>query len=258
MNKNISPLISRVPSSGSSTSSLIKFGVLTTAVIFLGSPLVFANTLTTNTLTIAPTGILDLKTNNLIVKTGIAGAPTGGMYNGISGYVQRGLYNGPNGFWDGPGINSSAAAIDATQSKAVGILDNAAAGYTSWPPLDPHPLTGAEILVKYTYFGDADLDGAITAADYQLIDSSVGQNAFGWISGDFDYDGIGATVADYQLIDAGFSAYKASGGQVLSLAPSGSVDGVGAAVPEPGALGLIGMGLLALVRRNRQAGSNSN
>jgi hypothetical protein len=56
------------------------------------------------------------------------------------------------------------------------------------------------VLVKFTYFGDADLSGSIDATDYSLIDNGYIYQLSGWINGDFDYSGsIDAT--DYALID---------------------------------------------------------
>ena len=222
-----------------------KVGALAAILAVSITPIASALVVTTNTLTIAPTGILDVKTNNVIVKTGIAGVATAGVYSGIQGYVQKGLYNGPNGFWDGPGINSSSAATNPNQATAVGVLDNGVAGYATWPPLEPKPLTGPEILVKYTYFGDADLDGTITGADYALIDGSVGMGASDWVFGDFDYDGVAATGADYALIDGGLAAFQLGGPLVSQGA---------AAVPEPGSLSLLAIGMLALARRSRSGG----
>ena len=221
-----------------------KVGALAAVLAATVTPAANALVLTTGTLTIAPTGTLNLKVNNLIVKTGIAGVPTAGVYNGIQRYAQTGLYNGAGGFWDGPGINSSNAATDPLQAHAIGVVDNAIAGYSSWPPLEPHALTGPEILVKYTYFGDADLDGQITSGDYLLIgDPSLGPVA--WLSGDFDYDGA-ITSGDYLLIGGGQAAFDGPGG-----GPLVSQGGIGV-VPEPTGLALLSAGVIGLLARRRK------
>jgi hypothetical protein len=219
-----------------------RFGAFVVALAFGAGSAAHATVIDTQTLTIAPTGVLDLKNNNLIVRTGSLAT--------ITGYIKTGLYNGPNGFWDGPGINSSTAATNPNQSTAVGVLDNSLAGYTDWPPLSPvHNLAGTEILVKYTYFGDADLDGTVTAGDYILIDSGFSTpGASGWVNGDFDYDGA-VTAADYILIDSGFGAFSGGGGQ-LGPSPTGGI----AAVPEPTSMGLLALGAVGLaVRSSRQS-----
>jgi hypothetical protein len=194
------------------------------------------------TLVIDSGGILDLENNNLIVRTGAVGTWNGTNYTGIQGYVQTGLYNGANGYWDGPGINSSTAANHPNTLTAVGVLDNALAGYTDWPPLEPVAgLSGTEILVKYTWWGDSDLNGIIDAIDYSLIDGGFGAQLKDWVNGDYSYDGV-IDAIDYSLIDAAF------GGQTGPLSPAGAAQ----AVPEPNAIVLASLGLLALVGRRRK------
>jgi len=65
------------------------------------------------------------------------------------------------GYWDGPGIISSTAATDPNGLTSVGVIDNAEFGYTDFAGI--FGLVGTEILVKYTWYGDADLNGVVTA-----------------------------------------------------------------------------------------------
>ncbi|WP_428938187.1 hypothetical protein [Fontivita pretiosa] len=69
-------------------------------------------------------------------------------------------------------------------------------------------VSGNEVLVKFTYFGDADLTGVIDATDYSLIDNGYVNRLTGWINGDFDYSGV-IDATDYALID---NAYINQGG----------------------------------------------
>jgi hypothetical protein len=57
--------------------------------------------------------------------------------------------------------------------------------------------------VKYTYGGDANLDGKVNIDDYGRIDAHVGQSGsvFGWYNGDFNYDGK-INIDDYGIIDS--------------------------------------------------------
>jgi hypothetical protein len=66
-----------------------------------------------------------------------------------------------------------------------------------------HTVDSTSVLVKYTYAGDSDLDGAITTNDYFQIDNGFLGSKTGWINGDFDYDGA-VTTTDYFLIDNAF------------------------------------------------------
>jgi hypothetical protein len=57
------------------------------------------------------------------------------------------------------------------------------------------------VLVKFTYGGDANLDGRITGDDYSAIDFNIlVPGASGWWNGDFNLDGL-ITGDDYSLID---------------------------------------------------------
>ena len=57
------------------------------------------------------------------------------------------------------------------------------------------------MLVKFTYGGDANLDGKINVDDYGRIDFNVNLGTTGWYNGDFNYDGK-INVDDYGIIDS--------------------------------------------------------
>jgi hypothetical protein len=67
---------------------------------------------------------------------------------------------------------------------------------------DGQTVYGNVTLVKYTYVGDANLDGKVNIDDYGRIDANVGQSGtvFGWYNGDFNLDGK-INIDDYGLID---------------------------------------------------------
>ena len=83
-----------------------------------------------------------------------------------------------------------------------------------------------DVLVKYTFFGDADVSGRVTTNDYFQIDNGFLNSRTGWINGDFDYDGA-VTTSDYFLIDNGFLGQGA--GLVVQVEPVAVVDRLGAA-----------------------------
>jgi FG-GAP-like repeat len=56
------------------------------------------------------------------------------------------------------------------------------------------------VLVKFTYAGDANLDGKINVDDYGRIDFNASSGKSGWFNGDFNYDGK-INVDDYGIID---------------------------------------------------------
>jgi T5SS/PEP-CTERM-associated repeat protein/autotransporter-associated beta strand protein len=194
-------------------------------------------------------GRLDLCDNKLIVSGGDAAA--------ITGLIKSGFNLGGT-LWAGPGITTSLGGNGSSNFHALGVIlnDLASVGQPSGPiytSFGGQDVGVNDVLVKYTYFGDADLDGAVTTNDYFQIDNGFLGSRTGWINGDFDYDGA-VTTNDYFLID---NAFLGQGAALVpaSLASASALDGV-AAVPEPASLGLFasaGAGLL-LRRRPRPRG----
>lgn len=239
-----------------------KIGAVACAALSIGAPLVHATgiVLDTNTLVIQPTGILDLKKNNLIVRSGDIGI--------LTGYVTTGLYSGPNVYWDGYGINSSVAAVEGI--TAVGILNNAEYGYGLWPraatidanynlltddpALNAHTLaSGLEVLAKYTWLGDTDLNGVVdTFVDYGnfLLGFSDAVPA-SWLYGDSNYDGDVDDFIDYGNFILGLT------GQTI---PNGLIpqESLAAPVPEPTSGVLLAGGIIGLcARRHRKLKSEA-
>jgi hypothetical protein len=132
-------------------------------------------------------GYLDPTDNDLIVRGGIEGIWNGHQYTGILGMVGYGRQGG-SGIRTFPG------------KRTLGVASAAELGIRSF---DGETLTGSEVLVKYTYGGDANLDGKINIDDYGRIDAHVGQSGsvFGWYNGDFNYDGK-INIDDYGIIDS--------------------------------------------------------
>ncbi len=146
---------------------------------------------------IAATGLLDLGGNDLIAHDG---NPTQ-----LTALIARG-YNGGNWLGTG-GLTSSAAA--ATSNTALGIeLNSNGSGGTQVSTFDGQAVSSTDVLVKYTYFGDANLDGVVNGSDYTLIDNGFNNSLTGWHNGDFNYDGI-VNGDDYTLIDNAFNTQSA-------------------------------------------------
>jgi len=134
-------------------------------------------------LSVAPTGTVDLKDNDLIVD--------GGSYTAIRGMVLAGFGGGVGG------IGSSSS----DGSKILAVMDNALIGAGEW---SGETIGANAVIGKYTYFGDANLDGQVTGDDYTIIDSNLNTTpAVGleWLSGDANLDGV-VTGDDYTTIDS--------------------------------------------------------
>ncbi|WP_428940277.1 trypsin-like serine protease [Fontivita pretiosa] len=156
--------------------------------------------LRTGALAVTGTGRIDLADNDMIASSANLAA--------VTTLIKNGLTNGGAFDWNGFGIGSSKAGAENTARGsflfALGVIRNdlsqvGGSGpiYTSFSGIG---VTGNEILIKYTYFGDADLSGRIDATDYSLIDNGYVNRLTGWINGDFDYSGV-IDATDYALID---------------------------------------------------------
>jgi hypothetical protein len=71
---------------------------------------------------------------------------------------------------------------------------------TSPTTFEGQPLGPGDVAVKYTYYGDANLDGSVNGSDYTLVDNGFHNGFTGWQNGDFNYDNT-IDGSDYSLID---------------------------------------------------------
>jgi hypothetical protein len=208
---------------------------------------------TSRTSALSVAGQLDLSNNALIVAGGAIGSTSGGTYSGVTGLIQSGFNLGGT-LWAGPGITTSLGGNGSGNFHALGVIlnDLASVGQPSGPiytSFGGQDVGVNDVLVKYTYFGDADLDGAVTTNDYFQIDNGFLGSKTGWINGDFDYDGA-VTTNDYFLID---NAFLGQGSALVptSLGGAAPLSGV-TAVPEPASLGVFAFAAAALLARRRR------
>jgi autotransporter-associated beta strand protein len=161
-------------------------------------------------------------------------------------------YNG--GAWNGNGIGSTFAQSHAGQGLGYG--DAADVGITS---LDGVNITGSAVIVKYTYTGDASLDGKVDLGnDFDLFLQGYLGGGTGWVMGDFNYDGV-VDTADFQLFVDGAAAQGMALGELekavagngqLSAAQKASLLAV---IPEPTAAGLMMVAMVGVVGRRRKS-----
>jgi hypothetical protein len=158
-----------------------------------------------------------------------------------------------NGTWSNTiGIMSSAAAADTSHLTAIGIMQNNQGGspvYSSSNPFEGQSPASTDILIKFTYYGDTNLDGKIDGSDYSRIDNGYLSNntLTGWFNGDFNYDGV-IDGSDYTLID---NAFNEQGAQITA-AVSTAEPATNKAIPEPKMLSILT--LASLLRTRRRAG----
>jgi unsaturated chondroitin disaccharide hydrolase len=151
-----------------------------------------------NSLSVASTGLLDLTANDMIIHNG--------NLSSLTSLIAEG-YNAAGTTWEGSaGITSSFAAHDSSHLTSLGIIQNIAGGTTLYNTFDGQASTSSDVLVKYTFVGDANLDGSVDGSDYSLIDSGDLIAATGWANGDFNYD-TAVNGSDYTLLDNTYNSH---------------------------------------------------
>ncbi|HWB54804.1 MAG TPA: dockerin type I repeat-containing protein, partial [Tepidisphaeraceae bacterium] len=186
----------------------------------------------THSLSMSNGSTIDLSSNDLIID-----------YTGASPYLQirSDLFAGYNdNKWNGGGIFSSAAGANSKHNTAL-AYDEASDLYgligSGTTHVDGETVDSTTIVIKYTWIGDLNMDGFVTATDFNWM-SPVGTTNAGWANGDFNYDGI-VNADDYALFQLGLAE---SGGQNISTV-----------VPEPATLAiLIGNALICSSRRRNR------
>ena len=158
-----------------------------------------------NSVAASGTGVLDMTSNDLILHAQSIGS--------VNALVTSGLNLAAGGYWNGPGITSSSAATNTTFLTALGAVLNTTDGgvhtlFNAATPFDGVAPSLTDVLVKYTYYGDANLSGNVDGSDYSRIDANVGNGLTGWFNGDFNYS-TKVDGSDYSLIDNAFNSQGA-------------------------------------------------
>ena len=174
---------------------------------------------------------MDIANNAMIVAYGADSSPVDEIRN----HIKDGFFNGT---WTGLGLTSSTAAANASAAvkTAIGYAEGSTLMDSGVASVAGYSLTGQELVLKYTIFGDANLDGKVNALDFNAPASGFGTGSI-WTMGDFNYDGA-VDSSDFTALATNFNQ------TTPTPAPS-----LGALVPEPASLALMIVGNMLIVRR---------
>jgi hypothetical protein len=142
-----------------------------------------ANVLTVTSLDIAAGGRLNLNNNSLIVDYApLSASPIAG----VQSLLKSGYHNGA---WDGNGIMSGMGNASTFALGFAEASDVAVGGMFAGQVVD-----GSAVVVKFTLYGDATLDGRVDFNDLvklaQNYNTTVPATPHGsWSGGDFTFDG---------------------------------------------------------------------
>ncbi|CAN5583934.1 hypothetical protein BH09PLA1_BH09PLA1_08350 [soil metagenome] len=219
-----------------------------------------------------PVGTLNLNNNDLILTS-----TSKTLTQSQIAFARHG------GAWDRAGITSGAAASASPKNTMLGVLSGQQyrSVYGPSATFDTFTVADSDVLVKYTWYGDSDFNGIVNFDDYARIDAGFNSQATGgsvdWFRGDFDLNNT-VNFDDYALLDLAFNTQSGtlreamtwlegkSRSQIDMSEPSlqvvvGHFEQFGNpyvasflnAVPEPAAIGSIGLlALTATTRRRRK------
>jgi hypothetical protein len=148
------------------------------------------------------------------------------------------------GDWDGFGIITTSGTAGGL---GIGFAE-ASALFTSFPAaFSGQPVDDTSVLLRFTRFGDANLDGSVNLADFNRLASNFGATGAVWSRGDFNYDGT-VNLADFNLLASNFGL-SASGPDVTPE----DWAALASAVPEPtGVIAFTGVAASAAMLRRRR------
>jgi hypothetical protein len=149
-------------------------------------------------------GTLDLNDNDLVISLGSLGNVSALIANARNG-----------GAWDQPGLTSSSARGNPNGTTNLGSMTGLDYTTTTLQTLfDNVTVAPTDVLVKYTWNGDANFSGTVDFDDYVRVDVGFNTGLTGWSNGDFNYSGS-VNFDDYVLIDVAFNTQSGTLGRAV-------------------------------------------
>lgn len=184
----------------SSEINVLKFRENANGTLAMGG----SSALRANALLLDNTSRLDVVNNGVV---------TGTDRSTVQSLVASARNGNASARWSGPGITSSFAAGHAATGLAV--LSGSQYQFAGGTTFMGQAFSASDTLVKHTWNGDSDLDGAVTLTDYSRTDAGFQNGGDDWFHGDFSYDGQ-VNFDDYALIDGAFQVQNGTIGRALT------------------------------------------
>jgi len=189
------------------------------------------------------TGFVDLTTNDLVVRSPNRAAQVTEL--AAARDMVRGWYTSNGGLPGQVGLGTTAAfynPLDAFVTLSVFDNDINGDGVGEMATFNGFAVLSTDVIVKYTYLGDTNIDGVVDATDLARVLQGLQGLGTGWNFGDVDHDGV---VTSFDL-GRTLAALRGQGASLGFGAGSG-----GGPIPEPSSLaGVVVAGAL-LGRRRR-------
>jgi hypothetical protein len=162
------------------------------AAVFAGADKV----LTMSGLSITGTGALNVTDNDVIIDyTGAS------PLSAITALLNNGYNNG--GWLGSGGIHSFSAFVAG--NTGVGVAESTDLFGAFPATFSGQNVDNTAILLKYTAYGDANLDGTVNLADFNRLAANFGQSARRWSHGDTNFDGT-VNLFDFNRLAANFGS----------------------------------------------------
>ena len=169
------------------------------------------------------TGTLDLNDNDLVIDYDLA-SPLLNVADQIRSAYNGGAWNGAGGITSGS-ANANTFGLGYAESSTVFTIFPATFSGVS--------VDDTAVLIKFTRYGDANLDGTVNLSDFNALASNFGQSNRFWRQGDFNYDGT-VNLIDFNRLASNFGL-SAAGPEVTP----DDWSALASAVPEPGAAAIV-------------------
>jgi autotransporter-associated beta strand protein len=184
-------------------------------------------------------GLLDLGNNDMIVKGGATQLDE--LRKMVRAYITTG----------NSGIGSALTSLTSFPYTTFAVLSNDAGGGVKYfDSYDGQSLTASDVIVKYTYVGDVNLDGVLDGRDFKRIQEGVIFGQSGWSWGDVDASGGAADSSDLQTFVTAYNWYTSQSNPV-NLGNGSSDSSSTSSIPEPSSVALGALAMPLLGRRRR-------